>query len=460
MVGGTTELAELLGKGWQEGDQQRLHQDARQEEEVQCQIPTGKSLQSPPLAFLQELFLFAPNPMSCPPSLVILKQLPLKPVVLPQARIKKIMQSDEEVGKVAAPVPVIISRALEMFAETLLGSAKQVTAQRGARTLTPSHLKFCIQSETRFDFLRDLVSSVPDLQGDVDAIEASPAPVPAFGAPVDPGQAIRGRGGPGRGSVLGVRGGGTGRRRGRPPKVHDSSIIPGAKPKKTVAERLYIDDEYDCEELEGEEEEEEKEEEDRMAPPSNGWPSRLTSGQAMSPGASSAGMPTHPYARSLSLPQQASSGLPPAHNHHHHHHSFSSPFDIQRSVSISNQDYYLHYGAYRGGHLPRPPYGRPILPRPPPLAPATPPSQAPVPGLTAFYKEREEDAEDRSSHPSATNGSFRIGPVAGEEEVQGEAAPKRVEMSSAAPELTKILSRVQGQPAGGGHATVDEDYDC
>jgi len=372
------------------------------------------------------------------------------------------MQSDEEVGKVAAPVPVIISRALEMFAETLLGSAKQVTAQRGARTLTPSHLKFCIQSETRFDFLRDLVSSVPDLQGDVDAIEASPAPVSAFGAAVDAGQAaIRGRGGPGRGSVLGVRGGGTGRRRGRPPKVHDPSIIPGAKPKKTVAERLYIDDEYDCEELEGEEEEE-KEEEDRMAPPSNGWASRLSSGQVLSPGASSAALASHPYARSLSLPQQASSGLPPAHNHHHHH-SFSSPFDIQRSVSISNQDYYLHYGAYRGGHLPRPPYGRPILPRPPPLPPATPPSQAPVPGLTAFYKEREEDAEERPSHPPATNGSFRIGPVAaGGEEVQaGEAAPKRVEMSLAAPELTKILPpRVPGQPAGGGPATVDEDYDC
>jgi len=382
----------------------------------------------------------------------------------PPARIKKIMQSDEEVGKVAAPVPVIISRALEMFAETLLGSAKQVTAQRGARTLTPSHLKFCIQSEARFDFLRDLVSSVPDLQGDVDSIEASPAPVSPFGAAVDAGQAaIRGRGGPGRGSVLGVRGGGTGRRRGRPPKVHDPSIIPGAKPKKTVAERLYIDDEYDCEELEGEEEEEK---EDRMGAPSNGWASRLTSGQAISPAASSAALASHPYARSLSLPQQASSGLPPAHNHHHHHHhSFSSPFDIQRSVSISNQDYYLHYGAYRGGHLPRPPYGRPILPRPPPLPPATPPShsQAPVPGLTAFYKEREEDVEERPSQPPATNGSFRIGPVAaGGEEVQaGEAAPKRVEMSLASPELTKILPPlVPGQPAGGGPATVDEDYDC
>ena len=48
-----------------------------------------------------------------------------------QARIKKIMQSDDEVGKVAAPVPVIISRALELFAETLLQRAKKVSSQRG-----------------------------------------------------------------------------------------------------------------------------------------------------------------------------------------------------------------------------------------------------------------------------------------------------------------------------------------
>ena len=50
------------------------------------------------------------------------------------------MQSDEDVGKVAAPVPVIISRALELFAETLLKKANGVTTARGARTLAPSHL--------------------------------------------------------------------------------------------------------------------------------------------------------------------------------------------------------------------------------------------------------------------------------------------------------------------------------
>jgi len=86
----------------------------------------------------------------------------------PPARIKKIMQTDEEVGKVAQPVPVIISRALELFVENLLKKANDITSQRGARTLTPSHLKMCIKSESRFDFLKELVSTVPELQGDHD----------------------------------------------------------------------------------------------------------------------------------------------------------------------------------------------------------------------------------------------------------------------------------------------------
>jgi histone H3/H4 len=57
-----------------------------------------------------------------------------------QARIKKIMQSDEDIGKVAAAVPVIISRALELFAETLLKKTYELTTRRNARTLTPSHM--------------------------------------------------------------------------------------------------------------------------------------------------------------------------------------------------------------------------------------------------------------------------------------------------------------------------------
>lgn len=80
----------------------------------------------------------------------------------PAGRIKKIMQTDEEVGKVAQAVPVIISKALEMFIESLLKKSMQITQNRNAKTLTPSHMKQCILSESRFDFLKDLVKSIPD----------------------------------------------------------------------------------------------------------------------------------------------------------------------------------------------------------------------------------------------------------------------------------------------------------
>uniref|UniRef100_A0A8D0KMQ9 Dr1-associated corepressor n=1 Tax=Salvator merianae TaxID=96440 RepID=A0A8D0KMQ9_SALMN len=86
----------------------------------------------------------------------------------PPARIKKIMQTDEEIGKVAAAVPVIISRALELFLESLLKKACHVTQSRNAKTMTTSHLKQCIELEQQFDFLKDLVASVPDMQGDAE----------------------------------------------------------------------------------------------------------------------------------------------------------------------------------------------------------------------------------------------------------------------------------------------------
>ncbi|CAO1437230.1 unnamed protein product [Diamesa serratosioi] len=81
----------------------------------------------------------------------------------PAGRIKKIMQTDEEVGKIAQAVPVIISRTLELFVESLLNKSMSITNTRHAKTLTPSHIKQCIVSESRFDFLKDLVKNIPDI---------------------------------------------------------------------------------------------------------------------------------------------------------------------------------------------------------------------------------------------------------------------------------------------------------
>nr|CAG4648975.1 EOG090X0H1B [Polyphemus pediculus] len=136
----------------------------------------------------------------------------------PPARIKKIMQTDEEVGKVAAAVPVIISRALELFVESLLTKAVEITSARNAKTLSPAHLKQCILAENRFDFLKDLVLSIPDVQGESE--EGGTVNVPATPTVQHPpifrshssGEATTGS------SSLPKRGGGTGRPRGRPRK--------------------------------------------------------------------------------------------------------------------------------------------------------------------------------------------------------------------------------------------------
>ncbi|XP_055692218.1 dr1-associated corepressor [Lutzomyia longipalpis] len=94
----------------------------------------------------------------------------------PPGRIKKIMQTDEEVGKVAQAVPIIIPRTLELFVESLLTKTVRITNARHAKTLSPSHMKQCIMSESRFDFLKELVKNVPDISVAEEIDNSPPAP--------------------------------------------------------------------------------------------------------------------------------------------------------------------------------------------------------------------------------------------------------------------------------------------
>jgi histone H3/H4 len=58
----------------------------------------------------------------------------------PAARIKKIMQADEEVGKIAMATPVLISKALELFLQSLCDKTYEITLRRGAKTMSSLHL--------------------------------------------------------------------------------------------------------------------------------------------------------------------------------------------------------------------------------------------------------------------------------------------------------------------------------
>ncbi|XP_010454229.1 PREDICTED: dr1-associated corepressor-like isoform X1 [Camelina sativa] len=83
----------------------------------------------------------------------------------PATRIKKIMQTDEEVGKIAMAVPLLVSKALELFLQDLCNHTYDITLSRGAKTVSSFHLKQCVHAFNVFDFLRDTVGKVPDLCG-------------------------------------------------------------------------------------------------------------------------------------------------------------------------------------------------------------------------------------------------------------------------------------------------------
>ncbi|XP_072221264.1 dr1-associated corepressor isoform X2 [Leuresthes tenuis] len=74
----------------------------------------------------------------------------------PPSRIKKIMQKDTEVGRIAMAVPVLISRALEMFLKSLLTETCLITQSKFSNVVSLAHMKQCIESEKLFHFLKGL----------------------------------------------------------------------------------------------------------------------------------------------------------------------------------------------------------------------------------------------------------------------------------------------------------------
>ncbi|KAI7550354.1 hypothetical protein KC331_g3226 [Hortaea werneckii] len=109
----------------------------------------------------------------------------------PVARIKRIMQADEDVGKVAQVTPHVVSRALELFMIKLISaSAMQARGgssssnnppsiksegssggaagsaatanNKGPKRILAQHMKKAIQADETLDFLADIADKVPD----------------------------------------------------------------------------------------------------------------------------------------------------------------------------------------------------------------------------------------------------------------------------------------------------------
>ncbi|KAH9929169.1 histone-fold-containing protein, partial [Fomitopsis serialis] len=107
-----------------------------------------------------------------------------KTTKFPVARIKRIMQKDEEVGKVAQATPIVIcesrlkrtgrliegllilaprsAKALELFLAMIIEEASKVTAERGSKRVEAYHLKHAVETVDMLDFLKEIVEGVPD----------------------------------------------------------------------------------------------------------------------------------------------------------------------------------------------------------------------------------------------------------------------------------------------------------
>lgn len=78
----------------------------------------------------------------------------------PTARIKRIMQADEEVGKVAQQTPIAVGKALELFMIQLVSKSAEVAREKNSKRVTPAMLKAVVEADDQWDFLRDIVSKV------------------------------------------------------------------------------------------------------------------------------------------------------------------------------------------------------------------------------------------------------------------------------------------------------------
>ena len=80
----------------------------------------------------------------------------------PVARIKRIMQADEDVGKVAQATPTAVAKALELFMITLVLKGANAAKDQNSKRVTAQHLKAALMADKEFDFLAECCADVPD----------------------------------------------------------------------------------------------------------------------------------------------------------------------------------------------------------------------------------------------------------------------------------------------------------
>jgi histone H3/H4 len=78
-----------------------------------------------------------------------------KSSVFPVSRLKKILQSNESVGKIGASVPVVASKAIELFLKEFVDKCFEEVKNKGGKKIQNEHIKKVVEETPNLSFLKN-----------------------------------------------------------------------------------------------------------------------------------------------------------------------------------------------------------------------------------------------------------------------------------------------------------------
>lgn len=83
-------------------------------------------------------------------------------LVFSSLKVKKIIQENKEIGKIANMSPYVISKSLEYFIRDLINDAAEIVKHNNGNTIQKIHLKTAINNKSTLSFLNELVADIEE----------------------------------------------------------------------------------------------------------------------------------------------------------------------------------------------------------------------------------------------------------------------------------------------------------
>lgn len=81
----------------------------------------------------------------------------------PVTKIKKIIQENQEIGKLSNVVPPLVEQSLQYFLEDIIKKSEEIATDNELTKLTPAVLKQSLLNLDGYDFIKDAMEDVDDV---------------------------------------------------------------------------------------------------------------------------------------------------------------------------------------------------------------------------------------------------------------------------------------------------------